>query len=302
MSYAPIALFIYKRPEHTQRALESLMQCAEFADSPLYIFCDGSKNPTDQTKVQRTREIAFSLVGTRAKFIESQTNKGLANSIISGVSQLCSNYGRAITLEDDLVVAPEFLNFMNRALDKYEDDEQVMQVSGYMFPIPEFLTRNEALFLPLTTSWGWGTWKRAWNCFDPQASGWEVLETDRSLRKRFNFDGAFDYSNMLKSQMHGQVDSWSIRWHWSVFKSNGLVLFPPQSYVQNIGFDGSGTHGWRSARSVLNASDTLQTSNQVSLPTIIGVTQEDFNLIKKPLTALKGRFTWLKSLVREFTK
>lgn len=299
MSYAPIALFIYKRPEHTRRTLESLMQCAEFADSPLYIFCDGSKNATDQIKVQKTREIAFSLVGTRAKFIESQTNKGLANSIISGVSQLCLNYGRAIAIEDDLIVAPRFLNFMNRALDKYENDEQVMQVSGYMFPISEFLNRNEALFLPVTTSWGWGTWKRAWDCFDPQASGWEVLENNRDLRKRFNLDGAFDYSNMLKKQMSGKIDSWAIRWHWSIFKLNGIILFPPRSYVQNIGLDGSGTHGWRSARSVLNTGGTLNIMNQVSLPTSIGVIQEDFRLVKKPLIALR-RLSWLKSLLRGF--
>ena len=300
MSYAPIALFIYNRPEHTRRTLESLIRCAEFADSPLYIFCDGPKSSTDQRKVQRARDVAFSLVGTRAKFIESQTNKGLANSIISGVSQLCSTYGRAIALEDDLVVAPVFLNFLNRALDKYQDSEQVMHVSGYMFSIPEFLTRNEALFLPITTSWGWGTWKRAWDCFDPQASGWEVLKTDGDLQKRFNLDGAFDYSNMLKKQMSGKIDSWAIRWHWSIFKSNGINLFPPQSYVQNIGLDGSGTHGWRSARSVLNAGGTLQTLNQVSLPTRIGVIQEDFSLVKKPLTALR-RLSWLKSLLRGFT-
>ena len=217
MSYAPIALFIYNRPEHTRLIIKSLMHCAEFADSPLHIFCDGPKSLIDQTKVQKTREIAFSLVGTRAKFIESHKNKGLANSIISGVSQLCSTYGRAIVLEDDLVVAPNFLNFMNRALDEYEDDEQVMQISGYMFPIPEFLTRNEALFLPLTTSWGWGTWQRAWNCFDPHAVGWEALKFNRELRRRFDFDGAFNYFNMLKSQMSGKIDSWAIRCYWSVF-------------------------------------------------------------------------------------
>jgi len=118
-----------------------------------------------------------------------------------------------------------------------------MQVSGYMFPIKELANKTEAIFLPLISCWGWGTWRRAWQYFDPNAIGWEVLKIDNAMRSRFNFDQAYDYFEMLKAQMSGVIDSWAIRWHWSVFKNNGYVLYPPISHVDNIGLDGSGTHG-----------------------------------------------------------
>lgn len=302
MSYSPIALFVYKRPEHTRRVLESLMQCPEFNDSPLYIFCDGAKKEEDFDKVIQAREVVRSMVGAKAEIIESPTNRGLANSIIFGVTRLCNKYSRVIVLEDDLVVAPQFLNFLNAALDKYQDESTVMQVSGYMFPVPEFIDKNEAVFLPFITSWGWGTWKRAWDCFDAQAFGWEVLETDKQMRLRFNLDGSFNYFNMLKMQMTGEIDSWAIRWYWSVFKMNGYVVFPPSSYVNNIGFDGTGTHGSSSARWFLN-NTKLKTPKYISLDSQIYINKDEYNLVKKNMKKIKNEtFIYLKNILKVVKK
>jgi len=306
MNYSPIALFVYKRPEHTRRTLESLMQCPEFADSPLYVFCDGAKKEEDKFQVMQARDVVRSLVGTRAEIIESPTNRGLANSIISGVTTLCDKYQRVIVVEDDLVVAPQFLEFLNAALEKYDNEPSVMQVSGHMFPVPEFANRTEALFLPFVTSWGWGTWKRAWDYFDAEADGWEVLQTDKKMQERFNLDGCFDYFQMLKQQMSGEIDSWAIRWYWSVFKNNGFVVYPPTSYVNNIGFDGSGTHS-KSGKLLFiinkifkdkktNTSDVnvLDSLTIVYLPTEIKILKEDMNLVKKSLLHLK--YSWISYL------
>jgi len=296
MIYSPIALFVYNRPEHTRRAIESLIQCPEFADSLLYVFCDGAKRQEDIDRVMQTRDVVRSLVGAKAEIIEAAKNQGLANSIISGVTRLCNTYKRVIVLEDDLVVMPEFLAFLNAALEKYQNEPSVMQVSGHMFPVPEFINRTEALFLPFTTSWGWGTWKRAWDCFDPEASGWEVLQTDREMRSRFNLDGNFDYFNMLKRQMCGRIDSWAIRWYWSVFKMKGCVLFPPTTYVSNIGFDGSGTHGSRLGRRVLGTGENLRILKPIELPSRVEVNQTDVNAIKKMLKKLNNK--WI-SLIKD---
>lgn len=288
MNYSPIALFIYKRPEHTRRTLESLMQCLEFADSPLYVFCDGAKKEEDKEKVIQAREVVRSLVGTKAEIIESPTNRGLANSIISGVTSLCDKYQRVIVVEDDLIVAPQFLGFLNAALVKYQDEPSVMQVSGHMFPVPEFANHTEAMFLPFTTSWGWGTWKRAWDFFDAEASGWKVLQTDKQMQKRFNLDGCFDYFNMLKQQVSGEIDSWAICWYWSVFKNNGCVVYPPTSYVNNIGFDGSGTHGWRSARKILKKENQLEVLQMLTFPTQILINKRKYNAVKVSLKKRNG--------------
>jgi len=130
---------------------------------------------------------------------------------------------------------------MNRALDRYQDDDSAMQVSGYMFPI-DISAETDAFFMPFTTSWGWATWERAWQHFDPEMKGFDALVRDRHLRNSFNLDGAYDYFDMLTRQRRGSIDSWAIRWYLSVFIRGGLTLYPARTLVRNIGFDGSGTH------------------------------------------------------------
>lgn len=242
MTLAPIAFFAYKRPEHTLRALEALSRCELAGESSLFIFCDGPKRPEDAEAVDRVRQIAGSSPWCgRVAVIPSERNKGLAKSIISGVSGLCEEYGRVIVLEDDLIVSPYFLRYMNDALELYRDEERVMQVSGFMFDV-ELETTTDAIFLPFTTSWGWGTWQRAWLKLDPDLSAYSALKSDRKLRRAFNFDGNFDYFSMLEMQHSGKLDSWAIQWYASVFMNNGLVLHPVRSLIANAGFDGSGTH------------------------------------------------------------
>jgi len=144
-----------------------------------------------------------------------------------------------IVVEDDLEVSPTFLRFMNAGLERYADNDRVMQISGYQFPV-ELPPRP--LFFSFPTSWGWATWARAWQHFDADAKGYSALAADKALRHHFDLDGSYPYFEMLERQRKGQVDSWAIRWHLSVFMRDGLVLYPGRSLVRNTGFDG-GTHG-----------------------------------------------------------
>lgn len=243
MPYAPIALFVYNRPVHTRRTVKALLKNKLAGESDLFIFSDAPKTPEAAEAVREVREYIRTITGFRSvSIIERDKNFGLANSIIDGVTSVVNERGRIIVLEDDLVVTPHFLDFMNRALDKYENEQQVIQVSGYMFPV-KVKIKEDALFLPLTTSWGWATWKRAWQLFDPDAKGYAQVKADLALRKRFNLDGAYDYFSMLEAQLAGRVDSWAVRWQLSAFLNNSLTIYPRQSLIVNAGFDGSGTHG-----------------------------------------------------------
>jgi len=246
---APVALFIFNRPEHLRRTIESLKLCDGFTDSPVIVFGDGARGAHDVPAVEATRRVARELLGEHAEYHLSDSNRGLARSIIDGVELLLALHGRVIVVEDDLMLAPGFLRFLNEGLDHYAADERVYQVSGHMFDVREFVQRREALLLPLTTTWGWATWERAWKAFDPKASGWQSLRQDHALRNRFNLRGAYDYTQMLEKQMAEQRQSWGIRWYWSVFTRSGLVCFPPRSLVANIGMDGTGTHGRGTFRS-----------------------------------------------------
>jgi len=240
MPYGPIALFVYNRPNHTRKTLESLMANAKFSDSPLYVFCDGAKRKKDIQLVQETRELIRSYEMDNATIIEREDNMGLANSIITGVTELCNKYGRVIVVEDDLVVSPYFLKYMNTALDTYEEYDKVMHVSGYMFPVKGNLP--DTFFYRAASCWGWGTWKRAWDKFEPDVH--KLLEEFQDKKRRWEFDiqGTMDYYKMLKHQAGGKIDSWAIRWYTSVFLNDGVCLHPGKSLVNNIGHDDSGLH------------------------------------------------------------
>lgn len=239
---APIALFTFKRPSHTEQTLRALASNPEFLESPLYIFCDGARHEGEADAVRATREIAMNWPHPRKTVRLSERNRGLARSVALGVTELCAAYGRAIVVEDDLVVSRSFLNFLNRALDHYSENERVMQISGHMFPVDFRYEVDDGVFLPFTTSWGWATWQRAWVHFNTEMKGFKEISGDRSVRRRFNIDGSYPYFSMLKNQRAGNIDSWAINWHLSVFMKNGLTLYPRQTMVSNEGFDGSGTH------------------------------------------------------------
>jgi hypothetical protein len=240
---SPIAIFIYRRPDHLRRMLETLIACEGFEQSPIFVFGDGPKTPEQAAAVDETRAVARAMLGERAEYRFQESNRGLANSVIAGVSELTERFGRVIVIEDDLLLAPQFLSFINGALDHYQDDEQVMHVSGFMFDVPELRERNEAVVLPFCNSWGWGTWRRAWSHFDSTASAWQSIRNNLDDRRRFDLDGYYDFSEMMERQFLGMSDSWFIRWYLSVFHANGLSIYPPVSLVANVGFDGSGTHG-----------------------------------------------------------
>ncbi|MFN3930136.1 MAG: hypothetical protein ACK4JY_00180 [Brevundimonas sp.] len=242
---APIALFAYRRADHLSKTLDALEACPEFERSPVFVFSDG---PKDDASAEVIAEIASvrSMLNMRLRsnmsVVEAATNRGLAASVIAGVTQLCAEYGRVIVIEDDLIVSPVTLTWLNAALDRFEANAKVFQISAYQWWNPLLRRRRDGLFGRMAVSWGWATWKRAWDAFDPDATGWEALESDKTLRRAFDMDGSYPLSEMLRLQIDGRIDSWAIRWAWSVFRRDGLVLYPPRSLVRNIGFDETGTH------------------------------------------------------------
>jgi GT2 family glycosyltransferase len=240
---APIILFVYNRPEHTRRTLAALAANPLAIDSDLIIYADGAKQPEHQTAVGAVRDLVRSTSGFKSvEIVERATNLGLANSIISGVSEISAARGRVIVVEDDLVVSPDFLAFLNAGLDRYQNDQRVFQISGYGYPAHDQST-PQTFFLPMVSCWGWATWSRAWAKFDSGMSALKELDDDPIARRRFNVDDSYDYYGMACQQRQGKIDSWGIRWQLSLFACGGLVLYPRDSRVYNSGVDASGTHG-----------------------------------------------------------
>lgn len=298
MKLAPIAFFAYKRPEHTKRSLESLSQNIGTKDSELFIYCDGVKRIEDRISVELVRQIVRSKqwCGT-VHIIEREQNMGLANSVIYGVTELCNKYGRVIVLEDDLVLSPFFLEYMNKALDIYEQESRVIQISGHMFPV-KLESANDATFLPFTTSWGWATWQRAWEYFNPKMSGYALLKNNRGLKYKFDLNNSYSYFEMLEKQIDAKIDSWAIRWYLSTFMVNGITLYPIHTLVRNIGFDGSGTHCGVSTTPITE----IYQDKILSMPPDIKVDYEITNVVFEYLRQLNKPLSLLQRIKQKIVK
>ena len=247
MEKAPIIIFAYNRPRHLQKTLHSLQSNNLSKKSSLIVFADGPKIGTSTDDLKKIEEVSRIVKSKQwcgeVILNRASSNKGLSRSIIEGVTSVLDKYDRAIVLEDDLLLSRNFLDYMNYSLDRYENDERVMQISGFSFPLDFYEKKYGSYFVSMISSWGWGTWKRGWKYFDKGATGYEELKKNQELEYRFNINGSYRYSDMLYKQMEtSEIDSWAIRWWWSVFRNGGLTLFPEKSLVRNIGFDSEGTH------------------------------------------------------------
>ncbi|AFY75121.1 hypothetical protein Syn7502_03249 [Synechococcus sp. PCC 7502] len=299
MSLAPIAFFAYKRPEHTRRSLESLSQNIGAKDSELFIYCDGAKGSEDQKAVELVRQVVRSKQWCRnIHIIEQEKNLGLANSVIKGVTEICDRYGKVIVIEDDLVLSTYFLDYMNTALDLYENESKVMQISGYMFPLQIESLKIDTFFLPFTTSWGWATWHRAWKHFDKDMKDYEKLRSNNKERFKFNLNNSYPYFQMLEQQISRKINSWAIRWYLSTFMLDALTLYPKHSLVSNMGFDGTGTHCKKSS----SLETLIHEQKILSMPTEIIVDYESRDLLFNYLRKLNQPLSLSQRIKRKFIK
>lgn len=235
---APIALFVYNRPEHTLKTLKSLKNNTLADMSILYIYLDKNKNSKDKQAVLKVKEIINEENWCRTvKIVEREENFGLYKNIVNGINDIVNSHNKVIVLEDDLLTSPTFLEYMNMGLNLYEKKRQVFAINGYMFPIQlENTALRKAGFLPLTSTWGWATWLDRWQLFEYDLCNKKHIENNKELKQRFNF-GGYDYYKMLENK-----NSWGIKWYYTMFEYNGLCLFPYKSLIDNIGHDGSGVH------------------------------------------------------------
>lgn len=238
---APIALFVYNRPEHTRRTIGYLQKNLLAQESRLFIFSDGAKADADKASVQQVRQLAKDTTGFKSvKVIARDHNLGLADSIIAGVTQLVAEYGNVIVFEDDLLSSPHTLQYFNDGLARYADDPKVMHLSAYMFNLKD-KTLAETFFFRAAFSWGWATWARAWNHFEPDVDKL-IQQFDKEKIDEFSINHTMNFWKQVLDFKAGKNNSWAIRWYASVFLKGGLTLNPAHSLVHNIGHDGSGTH------------------------------------------------------------
>jgi hypothetical protein len=239
----PICLFVYNRLIETKRTVSALKNNYLAPQSELFIFSDGSKNEYDKEKVDTVRQYIKTISGfKRVSIFEAPVNKGLANSVISGVTQIVGRCDSVIVIEDDLVTSPNFLDFMNQALSFYRDNLKIHSVAGYTLELPSLINYPTDYYLGhRASSWGWGTWKNRWETVDWDVKAFQKFKNDPFQRIKF-LRGGSDMFHMLNNQVKGKIDSWAIRWCFNQFQNDQLAIFPAKSKVRNIGFDINATH------------------------------------------------------------
>ena len=236
MNLAPIALFIYNRPLHTEKTIESLAKNIQANQSELIIFADGPRNNQNKVEVESinlTRMLARNAKGFKSvKIFESSTNLGLKTNVISGINKIFEKFEKVIVVEDDLITSKYFLTYCNECLEVYSNSCNIFSISAYQHPIK--FEKTETFLCPFINSWGWATWKSKWGIYEPTQNELNTIKNKKWISTRFNL-GDFNYDHMFENKK-----SWAILWYYYVFIHNGLNVWPTKSLVYNIGHDGSG--------------------------------------------------------------
>lgn len=241
MNPAPIVLFTYNRPKHTRLTIESLQKNELAAESEIIIYSDAPRKQDDEVSVNEVRDYLKTIKGfSKVTIIERERNYGLANNILDGATHILEDYGKIIVLEDDLLTSRFFLKYMNEALELYKNDQQVLSIHGYIYPVKKKLPSTFFLIDP--GSLGWGTWKNRWDHYEKDGAKLLVELQSKNLSSSMDYDNTFPFTKMLQDQIEGKNSSWVIRWYAYALLYNKLTLYPGKSLVFHLGNDGTGTH------------------------------------------------------------
>src|SRR6267154_4426952 len=268
-----VALFAYRRPVHLRQTLEALRVNPEASGTELFVFCDGAKDASAAAGVEAVQELLQGNFGFAVTHVVVRgSNYGLARNITEGVSEVLKIRETVIVLEDDIIVSPFFLRFMNDALRCYRYNQRVGSISGWCYPLNDQMT--ETYFIRGADCWGWATWRDRWKVYNPDGPTLLNELRARDLCDAFDFDGAMPFVQMLEGQIAGVNDSWAVRWHASCFLRDMLILYPARALAHNIGQDGTGTHS-------LEKDDALNVTLSPTPVTVGGIVIEESPLARE---------------------
>ncbi len=285
---APIVIFTYTRLETLKKTIESLKKNKMAKFSEIYIFSDCHKNKIDQPLVNNVRKYLKSIKGyKKINLISRKENYGLARNIINGVSSVIKKRKKVIVLEDDIIVSPNFLEYMNDSLIRYQNNKKIWHINSWNYEIRDHNVEYNAFFTRHMNCWGWATWEDRWKYFEKKP--------DKILKKfnkekifRFNIENNLNYYSQLKRNKDGKLNTWAIFWYANIFLKNGLCLSPLKTLSKNIGFDDHSEHQPNEDNSFkyINKNFFLKKSNKFSYPELI---EEDFYMLKKIISFIKSQ-------------
>ncbi|TNE75067.1 hypothetical protein EP331_00125 [bacterium] len=273
--YAPIALFVYNRPNETKLVIEHLCKDDIARKSKIYVFSDGPKNKEDEGKVESVRDLIKHVFSDfDYELIENLDNKGLQDQIQNGIGYVFERHDSIIVLEDDLLLKDGGLIFLNEELVINSTNKTVFQISAFQFPVKAF-QKFKTVLLPNISTWGWATWKDRWNLINNNELGdfVNLFEKNQWIKYKFNLFGGYPYSGLATKELKGLIQTWGIRYLIHVFLNKGVIVYPGSSYIENIGIGINATHtkeiGWQQVERVASENKKIKTGKNVTLNTLI---------------------------------
>ncbi len=296
---SPIIFFAYKRPFHTFHSLKALSENIESKESDLIAYIDGPTNIKELHLIDSVEKIinSFKQNFKSLKIYRSEINKGLAKNIRDGITNTLKTYENVIALEDDVCVSSSFLKYMNEALKKYQNNNEVWHINGYNLPIDSDVNK-EFVFLRLMFCWGWATWRDRWFSFIND----NLAQDPYHLSFIFNKEMRRDLDLGLRiSPFWSQVEqnknnksTWAIFWYCHIFLKNGLCLTPSKSFTNNIGLDKSGINCGSNSITFQNILNNKFNSN---LPNHIKEDEKSITQIKT--FYLKNKINIFRKILRK---
>jgi hypothetical protein len=237
---APVLLVVFKRPDLTRRALERI---AEAKPSRVFVAADGPRTETDTEPCRLTREVveefrAYCNIETNY----SNENLGCGIRVYTAIDWAFTMTNELIVLEDDCAPNSSFFKFCNELLERFENDERVMHVSGDNF-VGAPSTPYSYYFSKYTHAWGWATWKRAWAHFDWRMERWPEMKAARLIEAWCPDPYEQRYWSDMFDQMYGGIaDVWDYMWMFACWSQSGLSALPSVNLVLNDGWGEDATH------------------------------------------------------------
>ncbi len=243
----PVAFLIFNRPELTKVVFEAIRQAQP---QKLLVVADGPRFPEEVQKCQKTREI-INQVDWECEVLTnfSDINLGCEQRVISGIDWVFAEVEEAIILEDDCLPSQSFFQFCQTLLEHYRHDERVMHISGNQFNSRLNKTDYSYSFSKYGGTWGWASWRRAWQHFDRDMKSWSEFKTKQMMKSICSsLQEELYWTNIFDRVFNNEITTcWDYQWLYTRWIQNDLSIVPKTNLVSNIGFGADATHTFSSS-------------------------------------------------------
>lgn len=238
----PVALFLFNRPKELKAVFDAI---AKIEPSMLFLIADGPRegNIDDLQLCAEARSIVNQVNWPCKVYRQySETNQGCRNTIPKGLDWVFSLVEQCIILEDDCIPNNSFFYYCEELLNLYYDNPSIMTIGGHRYDGPDEFDEESYFFSKYPNTWGWATWKRAWEHFDLELTQWPRLKNTDWLSKILGNKHHERYWSRIFDQMLEGMDAWDYALVFSSWIQNGISIRSKVNLIENIGFGLNATH------------------------------------------------------------